>query len=187
MPYNSFVHSYPFKFLVGPDKKEFFVHVDLLVQHSRTLGTIATGNFSEAKEGVAQLGDLEPDTFRRFVEYAYRGDYTIDHFTKETKQEGSEKEEPPLSSAETTSGQDQLEDDSKGSGRNLMSKVPREVLTNSPFPSVEETDPSSISRDIKDDNKNFIRKRPLNSVAENVYLRWRKFQTSAFLKRRNEL
>jgi hypothetical protein len=41
------------------------------------------GDLVEAKERSAELKDVEPDTFVRFLEYAYRGDYNVPSWIQE--------------------------------------------------------------------------------------------------------
>ncbi|RYP66175.1 hypothetical protein DL771_007951 [Monosporascus sp. 5C6A] len=65
-----------FRFLVGPERKEFVVHSLALSRLSRALDALVNGKMSEACEGTAVWDDMDPDTFVRFTEFAYSGDYT---------------------------------------------------------------------------------------------------------------
>lgn len=68
--------SKPFRFFVGDEKKEFTIHKTVVTHHSEPLTALVDGPMLEAKEGFAVLKDIDPDTFVRFCEYAYKGDYT---------------------------------------------------------------------------------------------------------------
>ena len=74
---DSFISSHPFRFLIGPDKKTFYVHTELVVQHSSALGALVSGQMAEAKEGCATLEDVDEDTLVRFAEYMYTNDYSV--------------------------------------------------------------------------------------------------------------
>jgi hypothetical protein len=74
---DSFIGSHPFRFLIGPDKKTFYVHTGLVAQHSSALGALVSGPMAEAKESCAILEDVDEGTFVRFVEYMYTNDYSV--------------------------------------------------------------------------------------------------------------
>jgi BTB/POZ domain len=74
---DSFIGSHPFRFLIGPDKKTFYVHTELVAQHSSALGALVSGPMAEAKESCAILEDADEGTFVRFVEYMYTNDYSV--------------------------------------------------------------------------------------------------------------
>lgn len=74
---DSFIGSHPFRFFIGPDKKTFYVHTDLVVQHSSALAALVSGRMAEAKESCAFLEDVDEGTFVRFVEYMYTNDYSV--------------------------------------------------------------------------------------------------------------
>src|SRR5271154_6137439 len=74
---DSFIASHPFRFLIGPDKKTFYVHTELVVQHSSALAALVSGRMAEAKESCAFLEDVDEGTFVRFVEYMYTNDYSV--------------------------------------------------------------------------------------------------------------
>ncbi|KAK7751126.1 ADP-ribose diphosphatase [Diatrype stigma] len=69
--------SRPFRILVGPDKKSFTVHSELLAQMSKPLYTLVNGEMEEASEGVAEWPEVDEETFARFWEFAYTRDYTV--------------------------------------------------------------------------------------------------------------
>jgi hypothetical protein len=74
---DSFIGSHPFRFLIGDDKKTFYVHTDLVAQHSSALAALVSGRMAEAKESCAFLEDVDEGTFVRFVEYMYTNDYSV--------------------------------------------------------------------------------------------------------------
>ncbi|KAI1776608.1 hypothetical protein F4818DRAFT_354305 [Hypoxylon cercidicola] len=74
-PYELIAASKPFRILVGPDKKEFTMHTELLGRMSKPLRTLVKGDMKEAKEGVAEWPEIDEGTFIRFWEFAYTGDY----------------------------------------------------------------------------------------------------------------
>ena len=74
---DSFIGSHPFRFLIGPDKKTFYVHTELVAQHSSALSALVSGRMAEAKESCAILEDVDEGTFVRFVEYMYTNDYSV--------------------------------------------------------------------------------------------------------------
>jgi hypothetical protein len=61
---------------VGPDRKSFIVHAALVADHSAPLARLINGSMCEAKDGIVILDDVDEQTFIRFCEYAYMGDYT---------------------------------------------------------------------------------------------------------------
>ncbi|RYP15278.1 hypothetical protein DL765_005802 [Monosporascus sp. GIB2] len=65
-----------FRFLVGPERKEFVVHSLPFSRLSRALDALINGDISEACEGIAVWDDMDSDTFVRFSEFAHSGDYT---------------------------------------------------------------------------------------------------------------
>jgi len=73
----SFVDSSPFKFHVGAAKRTFYVHSHLIDQCSDTLAALVGGGMIEATKGCANLHDIEEDTFIRFLEFTYTGDYSV--------------------------------------------------------------------------------------------------------------
>jgi len=70
------IGSRPFKFIVGPEHKSVTVHAALVADHSAPLAVLINGPMCEAKDGIATLDDIDEQTFVRFCEYAYMGDYT---------------------------------------------------------------------------------------------------------------
>ncbi|OCK75344.1 hypothetical protein K432DRAFT_308732, partial [Lepidopterella palustris CBS 459.81] len=70
----SILASKPFTFLVGENKRKFTVHAALVAYHSRPLGAVVNKHLLEAKVSCL-LEDVDEDTFVRFAQYAYTGDY----------------------------------------------------------------------------------------------------------------
>lgn len=68
------MESKPFKFIVGPSRKEFFVHAEALTKISPVLrDLIATSMI----EDTAVLEDMDEEEFSRLCEYAYSGNYKM--------------------------------------------------------------------------------------------------------------
>lgn len=66
---------------MAPNEEQFFVHGELIAQVSNVLAAEVRGHMQEAEAGIIHIkdvdGDLDDDTVMRFVEFAYRGDYTV--------------------------------------------------------------------------------------------------------------
>ncbi|KIW89627.1 uncharacterized protein Z519_09783 [Cladophialophora bantiana CBS 173.52] len=75
--YESFADSKPFRFLVGPAAKPFYIHAKLATQLSSTMAALVEGSMAEAKRCYAVLEDIDEDTFVRVVQFAYTGDYAV--------------------------------------------------------------------------------------------------------------
>ncbi|KAK0391205.1 hypothetical protein NLU13_0706 [Sarocladium strictum] len=67
--------SKPFTFIVGPEKKEFHIHRDVVARISEPLNVLVNGNMTEAAEGKVEWPDVDEETFIRFSQYAYTGEY----------------------------------------------------------------------------------------------------------------
>ncbi|KAG6997773.1 hypothetical protein G7Y79_00038g075320 [Physcia stellaris] len=65
--------SPPYKFVV--EGKAFYVHEHLIAQNSKPLAKMMQSSTLEGKEDSAVLEDVNQETFRRFVEWLYRGYY----------------------------------------------------------------------------------------------------------------
>ncbi|KAI1138071.1 hypothetical protein F5Y05DRAFT_50249 [Hypoxylon sp. FL0543] len=76
VPLKRFLASEPFKFLVGPDRKEYFIHREVFTTISPVLQVLITGRMREAREGVAVWDDIEERYFLDLCEFAYSGTYT---------------------------------------------------------------------------------------------------------------
>ncbi|KAI1417042.1 hypothetical protein F5Y13DRAFT_153596 [Hypoxylon sp. FL1857] len=75
VPYEIIAASKPFRFLVGPKKKEFTMHAELVARMSKPLWTLVNGEWKESKGGLAEWPEIDEETFVRFCEFAYTGDY----------------------------------------------------------------------------------------------------------------
>ncbi|KAI0111711.1 hypothetical protein F4814DRAFT_363915 [Daldinia grandis] len=84
VPYEIIASSKPFRFLVGPDKKEFFMHGELIARMSKPLWTLVNGEWKEGKERLTEWPDIDEGTFVRFCEFAYTGDYKAAEPFKDT-------------------------------------------------------------------------------------------------------
>ena len=67
--------SSQFKFIVGPQKKEFTIHAALVAHQSKALDRLVNGDMKEAQEQCALLEATDEQTFIRFSQYVYTGDY----------------------------------------------------------------------------------------------------------------
>ena len=56
-------------------QKRYTLHSQLATHYSEPLGVLLNGPMSEAKQGSAVLDDVDEDTFARFCQYLYTGDY----------------------------------------------------------------------------------------------------------------
>jgi hypothetical protein len=61
---------------VGPEHTISTIHADLLANQSKALEKLVHGKMAEAQEGTAVFEDVTVDTFARFSQYMYTGDYT---------------------------------------------------------------------------------------------------------------
>ncbi|KAM3496823.1 hypothetical protein MY10362_009806 [Beauveria mimosiformis] len=75
IPYDTILVAQPFRFLVGPKKQDFYIHTSLLASQSRTLDALVYGQMKEAVNGCTVWEDVSEDTFIRFGQYVYTGDY----------------------------------------------------------------------------------------------------------------
>jgi hypothetical protein len=72
-----------FTFIVGKERKTFVLHSKAVAATSPQFSALVNGGLSEAQTRTAELGDIDPATFDRFVEYAYRRDYTVPTWTRD--------------------------------------------------------------------------------------------------------
>ncbi|KAL7815803.1 hypothetical protein V8C26DRAFT_105411 [Trichoderma gracile] len=75
-PMESIFLSEPFKFVVGPNKKRYSLHKGAVARLSKSLYQLLNGRMREAKEHCVSWEDTDENTFIRFGEWAYTGDYT---------------------------------------------------------------------------------------------------------------
>ncbi|KAI9675255.1 MAG: hypothetical protein M1817_001157 [Caeruleum heppii] len=80
--------SRPFRFLIGEQEQPFTIHSTLVAQHSKPLSVLVNGPMSEAQEGSTVLKHVDEETFGRFCEWAYTGDYHPFEKEARVKQEG---------------------------------------------------------------------------------------------------
>jgi hypothetical protein len=64
-----------FTFLIGEGKTPFIVHAGAIASQSDTLDTMINGEFVEKHTRSATLEEVDEDTFARFCQFAYTGDY----------------------------------------------------------------------------------------------------------------
>lgn len=83
--------SAPFKFVV--DGNPYYIHADLVSQHSYPLDRMINGQMAEARKGFAVLEDVDEGTFKRFLEWAYKGYYKAADFEDDRR-----KSPPPVPS-----------------------------------------------------------------------------------------
>ncbi|KAL2069047.1 hypothetical protein VTL71DRAFT_15385 [Oculimacula yallundae] len=72
--------SKQFVFLIGEAQAEFAVHAAIVAKQSKALDALINGSMKEAFAGKAVFEDVEEDTFVRFCQFAYTGDYTTPDF-----------------------------------------------------------------------------------------------------------
>ncbi|KAK4065963.1 uncharacterized protein Triagg1_8272 [Trichoderma aggressivum f. europaeum] len=75
LPYKSITASPPFTFLVGPEQKEHTIHSALVARQSKALNALVNGRMKEATERRAIWGEIDEETFIRFSQYVYTGNY----------------------------------------------------------------------------------------------------------------
>lgn len=59
------------------------LHSKAIAATSPVFAALVSGGLSEAQTRTAELEDIDPDTFARFTEYAYRRDYTVPPWTRD--------------------------------------------------------------------------------------------------------
>ncbi|KAI1267757.1 hypothetical protein F5Y18DRAFT_443537 [Xylariaceae sp. FL1019] len=75
--YGVIATSEPFTILVGPDRKVFMMHKELLAAMSKPLNALVAGGMKESRERCAEWPEMDEETFIRFCEFAYTGDYKV--------------------------------------------------------------------------------------------------------------
>jgi hypothetical protein len=73
----SLIQSPQFTFFVGEEEKAVVVHSAAIAATSEYFDALINGGMDEAQKKCARLADVEVQDFVRFVEWAYRGDYTV--------------------------------------------------------------------------------------------------------------
>lgn len=77
------IQSDLFTFCIGPEKKPFVVHSKAIAETSPYFDRLVNGGLNEAQVRSAELEDVDPETFVRFLEYAYRRNYTTPSWTRD--------------------------------------------------------------------------------------------------------
>ncbi|QYT00954.1 BTB domain-containing protein [Trichoderma simmonsii] len=75
IPPDVIASSVPFRFLVGPHEREFTIHSALFICQSPVFERLANGSFTEAAEKCVKWASVDEDTFLRFWQYTYTGNY----------------------------------------------------------------------------------------------------------------
>ena len=90
------IQSDLFTFHVGD--KSFIAHSKAVAATSSVFERLVNGGMSESESRSAELKDVDPETFVRFLEYAYRRDYTAPSWTQDhdaTNSDGSTTQRKP--------------------------------------------------------------------------------------------
>lgn len=72
---SSILSSKSFRFLVGPERQEFAIHLELVASQSEVLDRLVKGNMKEAIAGCTTWENVDVQTFIRFGQYVYTGNY----------------------------------------------------------------------------------------------------------------
>ncbi|PQE15062.1 BTB POZ-like protein [Rutstroemia sp. NJR-2017a BVV2] len=105
------LNSRIFKFIVGETvdgtATEFFVHEEAIAQLSAPLHSLMRGGMTESQAGCTKWDDVSKETFERFAQFAYTGDYSVPVGKKRKlrakgKVEGKEKEKNSVNVSLTT-------------------------------------------------------------------------------------
>ncbi|KAH9206129.1 hypothetical protein DL95DRAFT_316139, partial [Leptodontidium sp. 2 PMI_412] len=78
--WRSVFRSKQFVFIIGEVQAEFTVHAAIIAKQSKALDALINGSMKEAFARKAVFEDIEEDTFIRFCQFAYTGDYTTPDF-----------------------------------------------------------------------------------------------------------
>ncbi|PPJ57724.1 hypothetical protein CBER1_00066 [Cercospora berteroae] len=98
--YREIASTKPFRFIVGSNAIEFFVHPAVIVQHSKPLANLMHGDMREAREGQAHIEEVDENTFARFLEFCYTKDYPAAEHSIVLDAASIEQEKQPSKSAE---------------------------------------------------------------------------------------
>lgn len=79
------IQSDLFTFHIGEQRKSFFVHSGAVAATSRYFDRLMNGGMSEAQARSAHIQDVDQETFVRFLEYAYLGNYRTPPWTADPK------------------------------------------------------------------------------------------------------
>ncbi|KAG9187716.1 hypothetical protein G6011_05587 [Alternaria panax] len=78
--FEELIQSKLFTFYIGKEKKAFVVHSAAIAATSWHFHALVNNGMAQSQEGSVEYHDMEPDDFARYVEYAYRCDYTVPHW-----------------------------------------------------------------------------------------------------------
>ncbi|KAG6176275.1 hypothetical protein E4U27_005335 [Claviceps purpurea] len=81
-----------FEFLVGPEKKPFIIHSELVASLSPVLERLVKGELKEAQEGSVVWEHVDVQTFIRFSQYAYTRTYEYPAFRPRSQPKASLKD-----------------------------------------------------------------------------------------------
>lgn len=81
---DSFIQSDLFEFFIGQEKRPFVVHSSAIAATSPVFDKLVNGGLKESQDRCAEIEDVDSATFIRFLEYAYRRDYTTPIWTQDT-------------------------------------------------------------------------------------------------------
>jgi hypothetical protein len=76
-------------FLIGENGEAITAHAEVIAKHSKGLDALINGKMAEASSGVTVLKDVLEDTFVRFCQFAYVGDYETPAFLLDRKADNS--------------------------------------------------------------------------------------------------
>ncbi|KAI4653963.1 hypothetical protein J4E93_001731 [Alternaria ventricosa] len=79
--FEELIQSEPFTFYIGKARKEFVVHSKAIAATSWHFHALVNNGMAQSQKRSVEYPDMEPEDFARYVEYAYRYDYTVPHWT----------------------------------------------------------------------------------------------------------
>ncbi|KAG9205723.1 hypothetical protein G6514_007330 [Epicoccum nigrum] len=82
--FEDIVQSDLFTFYIGKERQPFIVHSKAVAATSAVFDRLINGDMSEARSRSAEFQEIDPATFIRFLEYAYRHDYATPQPTQVT-------------------------------------------------------------------------------------------------------
>ena len=75
---NSFLCSDTICLQTASSSRKFRIHEDLLASKCKAIHAAFTGDFKEKKDGAYTIQDTTDETVARFVEWAYKNDYSVE-------------------------------------------------------------------------------------------------------------
>ncbi|KAK5683356.1 hypothetical protein LTS10_004887 [Elasticomyces elasticus] len=69
-----------FTVLVGVEEEKFVLHASIATKHSKFFQAACNGGFKEAQEKVIHLPEVQPATFRAYVQWIYSGAVVVTDF-----------------------------------------------------------------------------------------------------------